>query len=74
MKDFLKYVAATVVGIIAFLIVMGVFGMMSIIAFTVFVLALAIVSEGAIGFLQAWWLIILVYVLTSLFLFLKKKK
>ena len=31
MKDFLKYVAATVVGIIAFLIVMGVFGMMSII-------------------------------------------
>lgn len=43
------------------------------IAFTVFVLALAIVSEGAIGFLQAWWLIILVYVLTSLFLFLKKK-
>lgn len=44
------------------------------IAFTVIVLALAIVSEGAIGFLQAWWLIILVYVLTSLFLFLKKKK
>lgn len=44
------------------------------IAFTVVVLALAIVSEGAIGFLQAWWLIILVYVLTSLFLFLKKKK
>ena len=31
MKDFLKYVAATVVGIIVFLIVTGVFGMMSLV-------------------------------------------
>ena len=41
--------------------------------FTVAALAFAVISDGFIGFLQAWWLIILVYVSPSLFIFLKKK-
>ena len=41
--------------------------------FAVAILALSIADEGARGFLQGWWIIILMYVLLSAILFMKKK-
>ena len=40
---------------------------------TVIILAGSVLTEGAIGFLQAWWIIILAYVILSVILYLKKK-
>lgn len=43
------------------------------IGLTVIILAGSVFTEGAIGFLQAWWIIILAYVILSVILYLKKK-
>ena len=41
--------------------------------FAVAILALSVADEGARGFLQGWWIIILMYVLLSAILFMRKK-
>jgi CDP-diacylglycerol--serine O-phosphatidyltransferase len=41
--------------------------------FAIAVLAVSVAAEGARGFLEGWWPIILMYVLLSWIMFLKKK-
>ena len=41
--------------------------------FAVAILALSVADEGARGFLQGWWIIILMYVFLSAILFMRKK-
>ena len=48
MKEFFKYVAATVVGIIIFLIVAGIFGMMSIVGMIASGQATQTVEDGSV--------------------------
>jgi len=40
---------------------------------TVIILAASVFAEGVIGFLQGWWIVILIYVILSVTLHLKKK-
>lgn len=40
---------------------------------TLAILAISVVTEGARGFLEGWWLVILLYVILSAILFFKKK-
>ena len=40
---------------------------------TVIILAASVCAEGAIGFLQGWWIVILIYVILSWILSLRKK-
>lgn len=41
---------------------------------TIAILVISVIAEGARGFLEGWWLVILIYVLLSCFLYLKGKK
>ncbi len=41
---------------------------------TIAILAFSVITEGAIGFLQGWWLVILIYVVISAILYLRAKK
>lgn len=43
-------------------------------ALTLIILAASIIAEGAKGFLEGWWIVILVYVVISVFKYLKEKK
>ena len=45
----------------------------SFVGFAIAVLAVSVAAEGARGFLEGWWPIILMYVLLSWMMFLKKK-
>lgn len=40
---------------------------------TVIILAASVFAEGAIGFLQGWWIVIFIYVILSWILYLRKK-
>lgn len=44
------------------------------VAITLGILAQFIISNGVIGFLQGWWLVIVVYIIISTILYLKNKK